>query len=177
MVPAQPERAARGSVLVEAAIASVLLVVLIAALVDFGRIGYSRSRLKYAVSQAARFATTGARLEDPAHPGQALSRGDSIVALIHSLSGLSDPNRLSVTITATTPDGRTVAGAGGPGDVVTVRARYRVPLVAPFLAALFPDGELEITAATTFRNEEFQTSAATVGRAPAGATVESGRLG
>ena len=146
-----------GSTVVEVAVASVVLIVLIAGLIDFGRVGYARSRLKYAVSQAARFATTGNAVDDPANPGHKLSRPDSVVTLIQSLSGLSDSSRLIVSMEAVTPDGRTIPGPGGPGDVVTVRASYRLQLVAPYLTAMFPGGEFAVTAATTFRNEEFQS--------------------
>ncbi len=159
-----PKTQQKGSTVVEVALASVVLIVLIAGLIDFGRVGYTRSRLKYAVSQAARFATTGNTMDDPSNPGQKLSRHDSVITLIRSLSGLSDPARLTVSMQAVTPDGRTIPGAGGPGDVVTVRATYRLQLVAPYLTAMFPGGEFDISAATTFRNEEFQSRAAGAGR-------------
>jgi hypothetical protein len=45
-----------------------------------------------------------------------------------------------------------VMRAGSVGDPVTVRVRYRSPLVVPFVAWLFPD-EIEISAETTMRQE------------------------
>ncbi len=149
-----------GAAMIELALAVVVFMILVIGVLDFGRVGYARSRLKYAVTQATRFATTGNALVDPNNPGQQLSRLESVKSMVMSLSGLSDVNKLSILITAVTEDGRQLQGPGGPGDVVTVRANYRVKLVAPFLAPILPGGELEISASTTFRNEEFNQNVA-----------------
>jgi hypothetical protein len=143
-----------GSVIVEVALATTVLMLLVLACMDFGRMHFSRSRLQYAVSQAARFATIGSTLPDPSRPGTNLSRGESIVTLLRDLSGLRDLASKDVVVTSVDESGRSVAGPGGPGDVVVVVASYRVPLVTPFLSDAF-GGSFRFTCRTTYRNEEF----------------------
>ena len=48
-----------------------------------------------------------------------------------------------------------MAGPGGPGDVVTVRASYRVEVISPYLYRFFDHGIYEFEALTSFRNEEY----------------------
>ncbi len=145
----------RGSVLVETALASVVFSMLLFSIFDFGRMFYFQSRIQHAVSQSTRFATTGNVLEDPDVAGTSMSREDSIVHMIKVLSGVSDFGVDDIQIGAITATGAELVGAGGPGDVVTVRATYRVPIIAPFLTAMFPGGQYEFTCTTSFRNEEF----------------------
>ncbi len=157
-----------GAVLVETALSSVVFAMLLFAIFDFGRMFYFQSRLQHAVSQSTRFATTGNTLEDPNNPGTQMSRVDSIKAMIKQLSGIQGFGANDIQINTVMPDGTLVAGAGSPGDVVTVSATWRIPVVAPFLSAMFPGGEYQFTATTTFRNEEFPGNA--FNRAP-GLTV------
>lgn len=144
-----------GSVSVEMAISSILFFTALLAVFDFGRMFYYQSRLKYAVSQSTRFATTGNVLENPDQPGSALARAESIVVMIKQLSGFAGMSDSDITIVSFGSDGAVNAGAGGPGDVVSVTANYRVSLIAPYLAPLFDQGRWEFSATTTFRNEEF----------------------
>jgi hypothetical protein len=150
----------RGVVSVEIALASVLFCATLLAVFDFGRMYYYQARLKYAVSQATRFATTGSMLEDPDNPGNTLSRVDSILLMIRQLSGFAELPSEDVTIVAISPGGAETAGAGGPGDVVTVTVQYRVELITPYLAPLFEDGLYQFSATTSFRNEEFPDDSA-----------------
>jgi Flp pilus assembly protein TadG len=143
----------RGSLVVETALVGSIFIMMILGVMDFGRIYYCRSTLKYAVSQGARFATTGGTLEDANN--EVLSREDSIIYLIRQLAGFSDLVPEDIDVTATTSGGTTVAGAGGPGDVVTVRASYRVEVISPYLYPLFDEGTYEFEALTSFRNEEY----------------------
>ena len=148
----------RGAVVVETALASVLFFALILGIFDFGHVFYCESTLKYAVSQAARFGTTGGTLPDDENPGTRLSREDSILNVIRHLTGFDDIDPSQVTVSAVNRSGAPVAGAGGPGDVVTVRARYGVDLVSPYLSAIFSDGVYEFEVLTTFKNEEFPSA-------------------
>jgi len=148
-------RSDRGTVAMEVAIATVILLAFVLGIVDFGRMHFCRSRLQYAVSQATRFAVVGSALPNPADPRQKLSRTESIIHLIRSLSGLPNLKTKDVKISSLDSSGKAAEGAGGPGDVVTVRAVYHVPLVAPFLAAAFDNHEYQFQVATSFRNEEF----------------------
>jgi hypothetical protein len=151
-------RSERGTVTIEVAFASVLLLALVLGIVDFARMHFCRSRLQYAVSQATRFAVIGNSLPNPGNPSQQLSRGDSIVHLIRNLSGLPNIQSSDVSISSINANGQSAAGPGGPGDVVTVLATYRVPLVAPYLASAFENNEYEFQCVTSFRNEEFSGS-------------------
>jgi Flp pilus assembly protein TadG len=158
----------RGAVSVEIALASVLFCATLLAVFDFGRMYYYQSRLKHAVSQATRFATTGNTLEDPDNPGITLSRVDSILLMIRQLSGFAELPSEDVTIVAISSGGTETPGAGGPGDVVTVTVQYRVDILTPYLAPLFDQGQYHFSATTSFRNEEFPEDSAAlddVGRA------------
>lgn len=141
------------SVLIETVLASIVFSMLLFATFDFGRMYYYQSKLQRAVAQSSRFATTGNTLDDPDKPGVALSREDSIVHMIKMLSGISDLAPADVQIASMTRTGTLVPGVGGPGDVVTVSVHYRVNVLAPFLHAVFPGGQYEFTASTTFRND------------------------
>ena len=146
-------RKQRGALVLEMAIVGSIFTMMLLGIMDFGRIYYCESTLKYAVSQGARFATTGAVLED--ENSDAMSREDSIIYMIRQLAGFSDLTVDDIGMTAVTSDGATVAGAGGPGDVVTVRAAYRVEVISPYLFPFFDEGRYEFEALTSFRNEEF----------------------
>jgi len=136
------------------AVSSVLLLAALLAVFDFGRMFYYQSRLKYAVSQSTRFATTGNVLDDPNEPGSSLSRAQSIVVMIKQLSGFTGMADSDITIESLGASGAITPGAGGPGDVVSVTANYRIGLVAPYLSPLFDGGKWAFSATTTFRNEE-----------------------
>ncbi len=150
-----PTRRQHGATIVEVAVAAVVLLMLILAIIDFGRMHFYRSRLQYAVSQAARFATLGQTIEDPENPGRQLTRDDAIAYLVRSLAQLPKLSEADITIRSTDALGRTSEGAGGPGDIVLVEARYTVDLLAPLLAPAFPGGVYQFTVRTRFRNEEF----------------------
>jgi hypothetical protein len=74
-----------------------------------------------------------------------------------------------VQITARDGLGNVVNNSGGPGDIVTVSVTYHVTVLAPWLRNLFPGGTYTFTCSTTFRNEEFETTAS-FGGAPSDAT-------
>ena len=143
----------RGALLLEMGIVGAMFIMLILGIMDFSRIYYCQSTLKYAVSQGARFATTGGALENESD--ELLTREESIVYMIRELAGFSDLSDADIDITATTSGGQTVAGPGGPGDVVTVRAAYGVDVLSPYLFHFFSGGRYTFEAVTTFRNEEF----------------------
>lgn len=142
--------------------AAVLFMMVTVGILDFGRVLYYRSNLKHAVSQSARFAITGNSLDDPNSPGQRLTREASIISRIRQLSGMSI-NTSDVEIAAIDSDGNFHRGAGGPGDVVTVRVSHTVKLLAPYIDTVLPDGLLTFTTTTSFRNEEFDTLAGATG--------------
>lgn len=148
------DRRHRGVISVEMAISGVMFFAALLAVLDFGRMYFFQSRLTYAVSQATRFATMGDTLERPTGPGASVSRAQSISRMIRELSGFDDLGDDDIDIVHIGPGAVTVAGAGGPGDVVTVTASYRIDIMAPHVAALFDGGVFRISAATTARNEQ-----------------------
>ena len=149
-----------GIVSIEMAMSSVMFLAALLAVFDFGRMYFFHSRLTHAVSQATRFATAGNTLEDPLDPGTNLSRTESIALMIRELSGFSDLGDVDIDIVHIGPSGVTLVGAGGPGDVVTVTASYRLGIIAPYLAPIFEEGVFELSAATAFRNEELSAGRA-----------------
>lgn len=148
----------RGAVVVETALGSVLFFALLFGIFDFGHVFYCQSTLRYAVSQAARYGTTGNTLPDEDNPGTRMSREDSILTVIRDLTGFSDLDPSDVSVSAVTSGGALVAGAGGPGDLVTVRSEYGVSLISPYLSRIFSDGVYRFEVVTTFKNEEFPTA-------------------
>jgi Flp pilus assembly protein TadG len=152
----QRRSACAGMIVVEFAMASIVVFMLIFGILDFARVHFSRSRLQYAVSQSARFATVGATLDDPNNPGTKMTRQDSILYLVKKLSCLPGIGNSDIKITAKNSAGQTSNGPGGPGDIVTVEATYRVKLVAPYLGPLFTNNLFTFKCGTSFRNEEFR---------------------
>ncbi len=138
---------------------AVIFMMVTIGILDFGRVLYYRSNLKHAVSQSTRFAITGNSLEDLSSPGHYLSREASIIRRIRELSGIQ-VSESEVEIAAIDSAGNFHRGAGGPGDVVTVRVSHTVKLLAPYIDTVLPDGLLTFTCTTSFRNEEFDSIAA-----------------
>jgi Flp pilus assembly protein TadG len=153
------EKRERGAVSVETAFAAVVLVGLITATMDFANMHYKRSALQHAVSQATRFAVTGKTVADPNDASKQLSREASIYQLVKQLSKIEDFGSRDLAVYVVNSDGTLTAGPGGPGDVIMVRATYRVGLVTPGLSKLFPNGQYSFTCSTRFRNEEFSSAA------------------
>ena len=142
----------KGSIAAEVALGSLVFFAVLITISDFGRMYHCKSRLKYAVTQATRFATTGNTVADPHHPGAQLSRTDSIKAMIRELSRFNIDDG-DIAIVSIDSAGRATPGAGGPGDIVTVTATFRVDVVAPLLSALL--GKYELSATTSFKNKDF----------------------
>lgn len=149
----------RGAVAVETSFAAVLLVLLITATMDFANMHHKRSALQYAVSQAARFAVTGNTIVDPNNPAKRLTRDASIYHLVKELSHIDDLRSNDIVVYVVGSNGSLTAGSGSAGDVIMVQASYRVPVVTPGLAKLFPNGSYSFTCAARFRNEEFGSAA------------------
>lgn len=127
----------------------------ITAIFDFAHMHYARSSLQHAVSQATRYAITGSTVADPKDATKKLSREASIKYLVEKISGITDFSEEDIKIYVVQPNGSLVAGTGGPGEVIMVRASYRIDLITPGIATLFPGGEYAFTCSTRFRNEEF----------------------
>ena len=68
-----------GTSLLEFALVAPMVFILLFAVFDFARLFYVEMNLQNAVREAGRFGVTGSHLSDPNHPGQNLSRVNSII--------------------------------------------------------------------------------------------------
>ncbi len=153
----KPRKSERGIVVLEMALVSSLVMMLMGGVFDLANYFQTRSRIQFAVSQAARFAVTGNQVTDPTDPGALLSREDSIMHMLGKVSGIPF-DATQVTILTVQPDGTLTPGAGGPGDIVLVRVNYDLNVVTPGVNKIFDSGTAPIRCSTRYRNEEFTSS-------------------
>lgn len=136
-----------GATMIEAAIITPLLLLLTFSIVDFSSMFYCYLALESGVSQATRFAVTGATVGS-------LSRQDSIMSAMRS-----------ATPTLTIPDGAFsfshmvaggtsfVGGVGGPGDVDRVTIDYDWDIMTPLVRPFFTGGKIHFIVSSTMKNE------------------------
>lgn len=146
-----PRRETLGNTTAELSLVLLLLLGLIFGIFEFGRLFYIQLTLHSAVREASRFTVTGNTLPDPDNPGRFISRIESIVAkLKQAAPGIAvDPG--NVTITG--PNG--VGDAGGPGDIVTIRADYDIHLITPLMKPFFTNGVYHYSVSLVSKNETF----------------------
>ena len=113
---------------------------------EFSRYYTTRLRIRTAVAEGTRYATTGNFLTD-ADSGDPLSRAVSIRETI-----LANVGHFGVTSDNITLD---PADGGGPEDVVTVTVDYEYQVATPVMEHVFGDGVLDFTVSTSMRNEPF----------------------
>jgi len=135
----------RGQALVEFALAVPIVLVLMFGIMEFSRHYYARLTLQHAVSEAARFATTGGVLPDSV--GDPMSRAKSITTVIARRA-----STLNVDVDGVTLD---PADGGGPGDVLRVSADFTFNFLMPGVRTLFPDGSLRFSVSTALKNEPY----------------------
>ncbi len=134
----------------EFAMVAPLYLLLIFAVMDFGRMFLVQMNLQQTVQETARFASTGNHLADPKSPGRNLSRVDSIVAKAQQSALGSDISNIKIS---SLKGG--AGNAGGPGDTVTVALTSNLKLMTPMMAHFFPSGSYTFTSSATFKNEPF----------------------
>lgn len=147
-------RTEAGTTLIEAALITPLLLLLIFAIVDFASMFFVYLALENGVAQATRFAVTGNTLEDPAESGTALSREASIrLAMRNATPSLTLAD--GAFTFSHLPAGATtwVGGAGGPSDVEKVTVRYTWDVMTPLMATFFDDGRIEFVVESAMKNE------------------------
>jgi hypothetical protein len=128
-----------------------ILVGLIAAVFEFGRLFCIDLTLRNAAREASRFAVTGNVTADPNNPGRMLPRLDSIIASIQRVAPGLGVSRENITVIG--PNGP--GDPGGPGDVVTIRIDYDIPLVTPIVKPVFPGGVYRSSVTIVSQNERF----------------------
>jgi Flp pilus assembly protein TadG len=152
-------RAEEGQSLVEFALTCLLFLFLVFAIFDFGHLFFVEMDVQNAIQEAARYGSTGNHLPDPKNPGQNLSRVTSIIdTLQNNAIGVQIPTS-NITVSSTNLAGVTTSGSGGaPRDLLTVTATVNMPLITPFIAQMFPNGQYTFKASITIMNEQFPAS-------------------
>ncbi len=142
-------RSARGNTLIEFALVLPLFMLFVLGTFEFAHLFYVQLTLQSAVREATRVATVGGTLPDPANPGQQLSRAQSIVARVQAAAPGLDVVPGDVTILG--PGG--AGDPGGPGDLVTIRVEYDIPILTPIVGAMFPGGSHRVSMSMITKNE------------------------
>jgi Flp pilus assembly protein TadG len=149
-------RDATGATLIEAAIVTPLFLLLTFSIVEFGAVFYAYLALENGVSAATRFAVTGNSMDDPANPGTALSREESIkLAMRQSTPTLTVTDAMfTFTNRPAGGGGGWVAGTGGPNDIGRVEVDYTWTFFTPLIRVFFqPSGQLMLHVESAMKNE------------------------
>jgi Flp pilus assembly protein TadG len=134
--------------LVEFALILPLFLLLMFALIDFGRYYWIRETVESAIRQAGRYAITG-----QGSPNRVQSIAQYAT---NQLAMLQSP---TVTVSSCAPNrlpNFTADSAGNPGDFVKIQITATLGFFTPGIARYFgPNGSNTLTEAVTFRNENF----------------------
>ena len=136
-------RGSHGSALVEFALVLPLLLSLMFAVFEFGRLELSRLAAEHAVAEAARYAVTGRQRTDP-QTGESIPRAESIRQVVRESVG---PLAIADSIVIDPADG------GGPEDLVTVSVSFTYTYFLPGLEDVLPP--IDFTVRTAMKNEPF----------------------
>ncbi len=147
--PARRESRAQSTL--EFILAVPLFLFLMFATLDFSRMFFIQLNLQDAIEQAARFASTGNHLPDPKHPGQNLSRINSITATVQNAAWPGvDLTNIQISSVQGGP-----GSAGGPSDTVTISLTTSLQLMTPIVSQFFPNRSYVFISSVTFKNEPF----------------------
>jgi uncharacterized protein len=143
-----------GTSVVEAAVITPLLLLLTFSIADFGALFYVYLALENGVAQASRYGVTGNLMNDPASPGNQLSRTDSIKAAMRQATPTLTLPDSAFSFSFMPPGGTSWStGTGGPGDIGKVTVDYTWTLMTPLLRPFFPGGQFHMTVASAMKNE------------------------
>jgi hypothetical protein len=109
--------------------------------------------LQNAVRQGGRYASTGNHQPDPLHPGQNLSRVNSIILVAQQAAMGLNVSNIQISSLA-----GGAGSAGGPGDTVTLSLTSNVKLLTPIIAHFFTNGTYTFSVSVSFKNEPFPPS-------------------
>jgi Flp pilus assembly protein TadG len=145
-----------GTNMIEAAIIAPLLLLLTFSIVDFASIFYVYLALENGLSQATRYAVTGNKMDDPAHPGTKLTRAESIKMAMRQATPTLTLDDAAFTFNNMPPGGSSWnSGVGGPGDLEKVTVDYTWNVMTPLLRPFFTGGQFHFTVASAMKNESF----------------------
>lgn len=147
-----------GLVIVELAIILPLFILLIFAILDFGRLVFTQTTLQHAMREGGRYGVTGQRLPNAADPKTLQSRLQSIKQIVHDSAVGVSVNTNDIVISSARGG---AANAGGPGDTLTISLTYEFYFSTPLISSYFNNGSYRFTTSTSFRNEPFSPSAGT----------------
>ncbi len=136
-------RGSHGSGLAEFALVLPLLLFIMFAIFEFGRIGLSQLTAKHAVAEATRYAVTGRQSADP-ETGEPIPRAESIRQILRESVG---PLAIADSIVIDPADG------GGPEELVTVSVSFTYNYFLPGLEDVLPP--VDFTVRTAMKNEPF----------------------
>jgi Flp pilus assembly protein TadG len=134
-----------GANLIEAAIATPLLLLLTFSICDFSTVFFVYLALENGVTQATRAGVTGNL------PG---ARQDALMqAMRDATPALTIPNN-DFSFSHLPPGASSwVSGAGGPDDIEKMTVTYTWKLMTPVLSSVFPSGEIQIKVESARKNE------------------------
>jgi hypothetical protein len=143
-----------GNNLIEGALVTPLLLMLTFGIVDFASMFYVYVSMESGISQATRFAVTGATKDDPDNPGTPLGSEDSIRAAMAEAAPTLDIDAMTFSYSHMSPGATSWAGgAGGPGDIRKVTVEYSWPPLTPILGHFLEDGYLSMTVESAMKIE------------------------
>jgi Flp pilus assembly protein TadG len=147
-------RDCRGNSMLEAAIVTPLLLVLTFGIVDFAMMFHIYVSMESGVSQATRYAVTGATKEDPDNPGIQMGREGTIKAVMKEASPSLDVDAMTFSFSHMAPGGSSwSSGAGGPGDISKVSVHYDWTPVTPILPHFLTGGKMSMTVESAMKLE------------------------
>lgn len=147
-------RDCHGNNLLEGAMVTPLLLLLTFGIVDFASMFHVYLAMENGISQATRFAVTGATKEDPNKQGTLLGREGTIKAVMQDASPTLNVNAMMFTFSHMKPGSASWAGgAGGPGDIGRVTVDYSWKPLTPILGPFLTGGKMTMTVESAMRIE------------------------
>jgi Flp pilus assembly protein TadG len=144
-----------GGALVETALCLSVFFLLVMGTMDFGYMFSTKVTIQNAVRQAGRYAITGQCIQGT--NGCSENRYQSILTTAENAS-LGNLTASDITITCTNNGGGCPTLAGGPGDIVTIKATYPYHFMTGPIGAFFTNGSYTLTESASFTNEAFPPS-------------------
>ncbi len=143
-----------GNNIIEGAIVTPLLLLLTFGIVDFASMFYVYVSMESGISQATRYAVTGATKEDPDNPGIQMGREGTIKAVMKEVSPTLDVDAMDFSFTHMAPGSSSWAsGAGGPGDVGRVTVEYSWEPLTPILPHFLTGGRMSLSVESAMKIE------------------------
>lgn len=149
--------------MVEFAMVSLLFLLMLFAIADYGWIMFAQMNVQQAVDDGGRYASTG-------QESGAGARITSIISTVQNEISVPGVDASTISICSVPPGSTTsscydsnnknstAGAAGGPGYTVTISLTPTVPLLTPLIGRLFPGGGYTFTSSATFQNEPFDPS-------------------